>query len=256
LLALMSVKNGGYFDATLSNATTAAIDDVLIIGHNSSGTAANGFGARQLVTLDTSTTDDTSAAAIDVSWTDATHASRKARLVAKVFDTAERSGLTIEADGAAADVYFEGGAGSGLPYGSCWGNEIAWQQTNAAQNTWYKISDTDMTDGQLNLVAHDGSGKLTVTKAGRYLINYSVTLECSALNKHVQTGISVNGTVGNDGIQHYEVATPNAELTIASTAIISLAASGYIEIAVRTTDTGTPNLLVDHLNISILQVGG
>ena len=126
------------------------------------------------------------------------------------------------------------------------------------QNTWYIISDTDMTDGNggLNLVTHDGSGKLTVTKAGRYLINYAVTLECSALNKHVQTGISIGGTVINDGIQHYDVATPNAQLTIGSTAIISLAASGYVEIAVRTTDTGTPDLSVDHLNFSIVQIGG
>ena len=28
----------------------------------------------------------------------------------------------------------------------------------------------DMTDGNLNLVTHDGSGKLTVAKAGKYLI--------------------------------------------------------------------------------------
>ena len=81
-------------------------------------------------------------------------------------------------------------------------------------------------------------------------------MECSVLNKHVQTGISINGTVINDAIQHYEVSTPNAQLTIGSTAVVKLAASGYIEIAVRTTDTGTPDLSVDHLNFSIVQIGG
>ena len=241
-----------------NDANTNAVATVLTLGSNSTGTAAAGFGARQLWTLESSTTSDTSAAAFDVSWSTATHATRKAKAVVKVFDTAERSALTFEADGAAADVYFEGGDGSGLPYGSCYGNEIGWTQASAVQDTWYIISDADMTDatGGLNLVTHDGSGRLTVTKAGHYLVNYSVTLECSALNKHVQTGIAVGGTVINDAIQHYEVATPNAQLTIGSTAVVKLAASGYVEIAVRTTDTGTPDLSVDHLNVSIVQVGG
>lgn len=141
------------------------------------------------------------------------------------------------------------------PFGSCWGNEIGWTQTNAVQNTWYIVSDADMTDGQLNLVTHDGSGKLTVSKAGRYLINYAVSIECSSLGEHVQTGIAINGSVINDGIQHYDVSTPNAQLSISSEAIVSLAAGGYVEAAIRTTDTGTPDLSVDHLNLTVEQIG-
>ena len=229
-----------------------------ILGLTGLGSGADGDGGLISMAIKSSTTAGTAAASIRWLWSTATHASRKAKMQFTTYDTAERIGLALEADGAAQDVYFEGGDGSGLPYGSCYGNEIGWTQASAAQNTWYIISDADMTDatGGLNLVTHDGSGKLTVTKAGHYLVNYSVTLECSALNKHVQTGISINGTVINDAIQHYEVSTPNAQLTISSTAVVKLAASGYVEIAVRTTDTGTPDLSVDHLNFSIVQVGG
>lgn len=253
-----SLRSDTPAEFTANDAATSTVTTIAAIRHNSTGTPTTGFGAAQLFTLESSTTADTSAANLKVSWADATHATRKAKAVVNVYDTAERSAITFEADGAAADTYFEGGDGSGLPYGSCYGNEIGWSQASAAQNTWYIISDTDMTDatGGLNLVTHDGSGKLTVTKAGHYLVNYSVTMECSVLNKHVQTGISINGTVINDAIQHYEVATPNAQLTIGSTAVVKLAASGYVEIAVRTTDTGTPDLSVDHLNFSIVQVGG
>jgi len=253
-----SLRSDTPAEFTANDAATSTVTTIAAIRHNSTGTPTTGFGAAQLFTLESSTTADTSAANIKVSWSDATHATRKAKAVVNVYDTAERSAITFEADGAAADAYFEGGDGSGLPYGSCYGNEIGWAQAAAAQNTWYIISDADMTDatGGLNLVTHDGSGKLTVTKAGHYLVNYSVTMECSVLNKHVQTGISINGTVINDAIQHYEVSTPNAQLTIGSTAVVKLAASGYIEIAVRTTDTGTPDLSVDHLNFSIVQIGG
>ena len=123
------------------------------------------------------------------------------------------------------DLFFIGD-GSGLPYGSCWGNEIAWTQANAAQNTWYNISDTDMTDGQLNLVTHDGDGKLTVTKAGRYLINYSLSIETSVANTHLESGIEItgSGSAENAGRNHVEAGRANAQYACSGTAILDLAA--------------------------------
>jgi hypothetical protein len=154
-----------------------------------------------------------------------------------------------------ADTFWTGDS-SGLPYGSCWGNEIGWSQASAAQNTWYAISDADMSDGELNLVTHDGSGKLTVSKAGRYLINWSWSGDCDTVGKHVQIGILVSGTANNAGMNHFYTATAAQEYTAAGTAIIDLAASAYIEVGMRTTDTGTPTLSCDHLNITLTMVGG
>lgn len=151
------------------------------------------------------------------------------------------------------DTYYTA-SGSGLPFGSCWGNELTQAMNSMAQNTWYLVSDTGMTDGQLNLCTHDGSGKLTVTKAGKYLVNWSFTGECSASNKHCEGGIAVSGTVANDGQAHFE-SSANQEFCIGSTAILSVAASATFEVAIRTTDTGTPNVLVDDMNLSIVQIG-
>lgn len=165
--------------------------------------------------------------------------------------------LTIENDG---DTYWTS-SGGGLPYGSCYGNEIAWTQTNAAQNTWYAISDTDNSDGELNLVTHDGSGKLTVLKAGRYMVNWAATASVSVAGKHVQLGIGVtpNGgslTAQDAGMNHFDLNLANSEIPIAGTAIIPIAASGSIELIIRTTDAGTPDLSVDHYNLVITQIGG
>jgi hypothetical protein len=113
-----------------------------------------------------------------------------------------------------------------------------------------------MADGQLNLVAHDGSGKLTVTKAGRYHVTYTVSQTNSGNNKHVQVGIAINGTVQNDGINHVDGLASSIDTMLGGNAILALTASQYVEIAVRTTDTGTPDISVDHLNITIFQVGG
>lgn len=137
-------------------------------------------------------------------------------------------------------------------HGSCYGNEIGWTQAAAVQNTWYIISDADMADGHggLNLVAHDGSGRLTVTNAGVYDVSAVASIECSLVNKHVQIAIAVNGTPV-DVTPHYDVVSPGAQLELAAIAEVTLAASGYVEVAIRTTDTGTPDLSVDHLAIKI-----
>lgn len=145
--------------------------------------------------------------------------------------------------------------GGGLPYGSCYGNEIGWSQA-AAQNTWYEVSDADMADGQLNLFTHDGNGQLTALKAGKYLINYGISLEISVAGKHIESGISISGTEQNDGRAHFEAQTANSQVHLSSTAILNLAENATIEISVRTTDSGNPTIAVDHLNITAVQIGG
>ena len=59
----------------LSDTGTNTITRVLTITHNG-GTAAAGFGTGILFELESSTTEDQTAAAIDVAWSTATHASR------------------------------------------------------------------------------------------------------------------------------------------------------------------------------------
>ena len=60
----------------LDDATTNAVGVVSTVGHDSTGTAANGFGGATKYTLESSTTAAQDAAQIAVAWKDATHASR------------------------------------------------------------------------------------------------------------------------------------------------------------------------------------
>jgi len=95
--------------ALLTSAATNAVTNVLTIGHNSTGTAANGFGAGQAFTLATSTTADQSAARIQALWNDAMHATRKADLVLTAYDSGgEREGLRIRGDGSGPAIGFYG----------------------------------------------------------------------------------------------------------------------------------------------------
>jgi hypothetical protein len=100
------------------------------------------------------------------------------------------------------DMHFVGGGG--LPFGHCNGNEIAWTQASAVQNTWYDISDSDMVSGNLHNVTHDGNGQLTVLVPGMYLALWAGSFEADATGVHIQLTLSVNGTEVTSAINHYD----------------------------------------------------
>ena len=162
--------------------------------------------------------------------------------------------------GATGVVNFRGAAG--LVLGSCYGNEIGWSQAAAVQNTWYNISDADIADGILRSVTHDGSGLLTVTEPGIYYISYSLVFECDTQSKHVEAGIEISSSGSADvkGRSHIEIANvealANTQWCVAAMNYYDLADNATIEVAIRTTDTGTPALAVDHINLTCLQVAG
>jgi len=144
--------------------------------------------------------------------------------------------------------------GGGVPYGHCYGNEIAWVQNNAVQNTWYDVSDADMISGELNFVIHDGNGQLTVLKAGIYSVDWSGAFEASAANVHIQVTVSVNGTEDPSAMNHFETVGINRQDPCSGFAILSLAATDTVNVSIRTTDVGTPDLWIDHLMLRVAMI--
>lgn len=88
--------------AVANDAATNTVTNVAILGHNSSGTPTTGFGTGLKWQGESSTTADTEMARIRTEWATATHASRAARMVFEVYDTAAREFLSAEADGTQA----------------------------------------------------------------------------------------------------------------------------------------------------------
>lgn len=156
--------------------------------------------------------------------------------------------------GVAGDTKWVGGGG--LVFGSCYGNEVGWTQATAERWTWYEISDAGMITGQLHNVTHNGNGQLTVTEPGMYVATYTIALEVSGAGKHVQIAFSVNGSELTAGRNHIDPPSANAQETAAGTAILDLADNATVEIVVRTTDIGTPDISVDHFNLTLVQIGG
>lgn len=141
-------------------------------------------------------------------------------------------------------------------YGSCYGNEIAWAQAAAVQNTWYDISDADMVDGKLYKITHDGNGKLTVLGDGIYAADWAGAFEADTANVHIEITLSVNGTEAAVGTNDFETKAVNREEAVAGNAILDLSANDTVNVSIRTTTAGTPDLAVDHLMLRLIQLRG
>lgn len=128
---------------------TNSIQSFINIRHDTTGTPVAGFGASIDFDLESSTTADQDAAKIEVSWTDATHATRKANMILSVYDTAIRTGLTIAATGSGATLT----AGGTLTVGADdAGHDVTFfGATSGKKLLWDASADTLQLDGTLDL---------------------------------------------------------------------------------------------------------
>lgn len=97
----------------INDAATTTTSDVAVFKHNSTGTAGNGFGSDVHWFLEDSTTNDQAAALHTVQWVDATHASRRAKVLHRVSDaTSSRIYIEGSTDGSNPKIGFLGAASS------------------------------------------------------------------------------------------------------------------------------------------------
>lgn len=148
------------------------------------------------------------------------------------------------------------GSGSGLPYGGFYGDEIAWSQANAAQNTWYTITSASIASTALNLVTHT-SGVITIAKAGIYAVTHSESCSASVANQHILVGLSIDdATPLSRGRVHFDNLGVGDELSISAQTLVSITAGQTIRVKILTSDVSTPTLTVSHINLTAVMVGG
>ena len=167
--------------------------------------------------------------------------------------------FVIEDDG---DTFWEG-EGTGLPYAEAQqADGLTFDVNMTTVNVWVEIdaATTNITAPEKNLVTFPDDHYLLCLKAGHYLITYSFTAEISSVaggDQHVESGIMVNDSIQTDkGLGHEQYAATNKERNLQGHTIVDVPADGQISLAVKNTTSGGKALTIDHLNITVTQVGG
>ncbi len=233
----------------LDNSTTAAVDTVACIGHNSTGTATTGFGARQLWQLKAADTASQNAAAIDVSWATATFASRKARLLGKLWDTAERTWLQVDTDGSTTDVLI-----NSLIYGSFYMDDGAQAVTATLANTYYEVGG-GMTTSLVNGMTFQNSKELLVTVAGTYQVDWSMSVSNSVSDNTVAGAVMVNTTEKHVTENATRAKENGITYSIGGTGIIALAVNDVVKLCVENETAAGSTITVNHANLSVVRIG-
>lgn len=141
-----------------------------------------------------------------------------------------------------------------LPYGSFKGNEINWSQV-AAQNTWYTISDADISVGTTNKMTFQNNQELKIAVAGFYTMFYYLSVECSIANKHILTAPLVDGNPLPMGQTHHEFGRANEEHSWSAPSLANLIVDRKVSVGIMTPDAGNPTLTVDHVGMVITEIG-
>ncbi|MCK5606108.1 hypothetical protein KAR91_29690, partial [Candidatus Pacearchaeota archaeon] len=140
-------------------------------------------------------------------------------------------------------------------HGSFYGNNIAWTSVAfGGGGTFVIISDANIVAGDVDDTAFQNNQELLIGTAGKYLINWNISVEASGANKHIEAGIGVDGTCNAAGRMHMETKTANEEDAFGGTAILDLAATNTISIMITNVDDNT-QLEVHHVNLTVVKIG-
>ena len=167
--------------------------------------------------------------------------------------------LKVERDG---DTYWVG-AGTGLPYAEAQQEDgSTFNVTMTTVNVWVEVdaATTNITAPEKNLVTFPDDHYLLCQKAGHYLVTYSFTAEINSVaggDQHVESGIMVNDSIQVDkGLGHEQYAATNKERNLQGHTIIDVPTNGQVSLAIKNTTSSGKILTIDHLNITVTQVGG
>lgn len=168
----------------------------------------------------------------------------------QIGDQSSSTYLATETDG---DSYWVG-SGTGLPYGSMYGDNIAQTVTVSATDTYYEIG-AGILGGSENLCTFQNSKEIKVSIAGKYLVTYSLAVNTASANQEVESEVMVNGTAQSNTSNHTNLITANKPMGLVGTGILTLAVDDLVSLSVSN-HTSTANIVVDHVNLTLMQIGG
>ncbi len=153
------------------------------------------------------------------------------------------------------------GAGSGLFYGNMDQSAGAFNVTLTTINVWVELdaATTNIVAGPLNNMTFDGDHFLKANTTGAYTVVYSLIPAIDSVaggDQHIEFQVFKNGAVTGKGETHVTFKNILRELPVASDTLLSLTAGDEISVGARNTSSSGKVISVDHLEMTMVMVGG
>lgn len=137
-------------------------------------------------------------------------------------------------------------------YGHFYATNITGTVTASSANVYYEVSGT-FSSGLLNGVSFTQRMHLSPTYAGRYLINYSVSVRSASANQDVESSLMIGGQMQSGTTARAELVSASKPNALGASAILDLSAGSLVGIGVNNR-TGGNNLVVSHANMTIFLI--
>ena len=152
-------------------------------------------------------------------------------------------------------------SGSGLFYGNMDQFAGAFNVTLTTVNVWVEVdaATTNIVAGPLNNMTFDGDHFLTVNTTGVYTVVYSLIPAINSVSggdQHIEFQVFKNDAVTGKGETHVTFKNILRELPVASDTLLNLTAGDEISIGARNTSSSGKIISVDHLEMTMVMVGG
>lgn len=143
--------------------------------------------------------------------------------------------------------------GGGMVYGSMYGDNISQTVTVSAVDTYYEVG-AGLTGGSCNQFTFQNNKELKCLVAGKYKVDYSLGVQTGVAGQEIESEVMINSTAQSNTSNHTEALTANRAISLSGTGIITLAVDDVVKLSVAN-HTATNNIIVNHANLTLLQVG-
>lgn len=133
-------------------------------------------------------------------------------------------------------------------YGSFYQRNGTTTVTVSATDTFYIIG--GMTTGEVSNVTFQNSQELLIQTAGKYAVNYSVSLSDGAGTPTIEVGVLKSGTIQANTATQADLSGAGKQSTFSGSGILSLAAGDLVQLGANN-KTNTNNLTVTHANLTL-----
>lgn len=139
-------------------------------------------------------------------------------------------------------------------------DDSSWELTDVVENTWYSISPPSAISGDLLDVTHDGFGKLTITKQGKYSISWMLELpydggldegqfDGARLEDCIETAVKVGGeliTINQDSWMLNSV--------VNNWCIVDVEANDVVDINIRAIIPGISTITLGCMYLAVIEI--